>query len=104
MPVAFHIVNTPKLDAAEAYRQAWQRLDEIGARHPLGRISHTAWLDGDVLHVVDVWESEEDFNRFVGSTLAGLLEEFGMALAGPPEKGKFLQTILAGRAPTNTHG
>lgn len=95
MAYAFLLVNTPKTDARLAYEAAWERLNATGARHPQGRLSHTAWLAGDVLHVLDVWESEDDLNRFIQSTLGGVLAEFGMQLDGPPIKGEVLQTVTA---------
>ena len=52
--IVVHIVNTPKSDVREAYEASWTKFDEHGVRHPSGRQSHTAWLVGDVLHVVDV--------------------------------------------------
>lgn len=96
MAIAVHLVNTPKSDVREAYAAAWDRLDETGNRHPAGRRSHTAWLDGDVLHVLDVWDSEDDLTKFLDSTLGAILEETGMRLAGPPAVGEFLQTVTAG--------
>lgn len=95
MAYAFLLVNTPKTDARQAYEAAWERLNATGARHPQGRLSHTAWLAGDVLHVLDVWESEDHLNRFIQSTLGGVLAEFGMQLDGPPIKGEVLQTVTA---------
>ena len=96
MAYTFLLVNTPKSDARAAYEAAWERLNATGARHPQGRLSHTAWLVGDVLNVLDVWESEDDLNRFIQSTLGGLFAQFGMELDGPPVKGEFLQTVMAG--------
>lgn len=92
MAIAAHLVNTPKSDAREAYQAAWRRIDEQGVRHPAGRQSHTAWMVGDVLHVVDVWDSEDDMNAWV-KTLGPILQESAMELAGPPEVGELLQTV-----------
>lgn len=42
-----------------------------------------AWFEDDTLRVVDVWDSEEDFNRFAQERLmpglesAGILEDKG---------------------------
>jgi heme-degrading monooxygenase HmoA len=92
MAIAVHIVNTPKNDAREAYEAAWRQIDEQGLRHPKGRQTHTAWLVGDVLHVVDVWDSEDDMNDWM-KTLAPILEASQMELAEPPETGELLQVV-----------
>ncbi len=92
MAIVVHIVNTPKPDVREAYHASWSRLDEHEARHPSGRQSHTAWLVGDVLHVVDVWDSEDDLNAFM--QIAGqVIEEADMKLAGPPEVGQLINVV-----------
>jgi hypothetical protein len=57
-------------------------LDVVGWErdHPTGGRTHVAWFDGGALRVVDVWDSEEDFNRFAeerlmpGLATAGILE------------------------------
>ena len=55
----------------------WERDPATGGRN------HIAWFDDDALHVIDVWDSEEDFNRFAqdrlmpGLAAAGLLEGKG---------------------------
>jgi hypothetical protein len=92
MAIAVHVVNTPKADARMAYETAWRRIDEQGLRHPAGRQSHTAWMVGDVLHVVDVWDSPDAMQQWM-STLGPLLEEVGMELDGQPETGEVLQVV-----------
>ena len=92
MAIVAHIVNRPKSDARGAYEAAWGRIDEQGMRHPDGRRSHTAWLVGDVLHVVDVWDSADEMNDWL-KKLAPILQESAMELAGPPEIGDLLQTV-----------
>jgi uncharacterized protein (DUF2384 family) len=97
MAIVVHVVNTPKNDAREpdareAYESAWRRIDEQGLRHPKGRQSHTAWVVDDVLHVVDVWDSEDDMNDWM-RTLAPLLEDSNMEIAGQPETGELLQMV-----------
>ena len=86
MAIAVHIVNTPKSDARQAYDAAWAQLDQMELRHPPGRRSHTAWMVGDVFHVLDVWESQKDFDDFM-TQLGPILGASGMELAGPPEVG-----------------
>jgi hypothetical protein len=90
--IAVHVVNTPKTDAREAYQAAWRRIDEQGLRHPAGRLSHTAWMTGDVLHVLDVWDSSDAMREWM-STLGPILDEFGMELQGQPEVGEVLQVV-----------
>lgn len=92
MAIVVHIVNTPKSDVREAYEASWTRFDEHGARHPSGRQSHTAWLVGDVLHVVDVWDSEDDMNAFM-QTAGQVIEEADMKIAGQPEVGELLNVV-----------
>jgi hypothetical protein len=92
MAITVHVVNTPNPDARGSYQAAWRRIDEQGLRHPAGRRSHTAWLTGDVLHVVDVWDSPDDMRQWM-STLGPILEEFGMKLDGEPEVGELLQVV-----------
>ena len=83
MTIAVHLVNTPKDDAREAYETAWRRIDEQGVRHPKGRQSHTAWIVDDVLHVLDVWDSENDLQQWM-QTLAPILQDANMELAETP--------------------
>jgi Antibiotic biosynthesis monooxygenase len=92
MAIAVHIVNTPSSDAREAYATAWRRIDEQGMRHPTGRQSHTAWMVGDVFHVLDVWESADAMQQWM-ATLAPILDEVGMKLDGEPEVGDLLQIV-----------
>lgn len=92
MTIVAHIVNTPKRDAREAYEASWRVMDEQGMRHPRGRLSHQAWLVDDVLHVCDVWDSQEDMNAFL-QTLGPILDQFEMHLARRPEVGDLLNTV-----------
>ena len=92
MAIVVHIVNTPKSDAREAYEAARARIDEHGLLHPPGRQSHTAWMVGDVFHVLDVWDSAEDMGAFM-QKLAPILQESGMQLAGEPEIGELLTVV-----------
>lgn len=92
MAIVVHVVNTPKSEVGEAYEAAWRRMDEQGLRHPKGRQSHTAWIVDDVLHVVDVWDSEDDMKHWM-QILAPILEDSNMELAGQPEAGELLQIV-----------
>jgi hypothetical protein len=90
--VAVHVVNTPKSDAREAYEAAWRRIDEQRLAPAPGQRSHTSWLVGDVLHVLDVWDSVDDMKVFM-EKLSPILQEFGMQLAGEPEVGELLKVV-----------
>jgi hypothetical protein len=90
--IAVHILNTPKSDAREAYEAAWVQIDNQGLRHPPGRQSHTAWMVGDVFHVLDVWDSADDMNTFMRE-VAPILQESGMQIAGEPEVGELVNVV-----------
>ena len=49
-------------------------------------------MTGDVLHVVDVWDSPEHMRAWM-SALTPILDEFGMVLDGEPEVGELLQVV-----------
>ncbi|WP_405813112.1 hypothetical protein OG241_01630 [Streptomyces sp. NBC_01390] len=54
--------------------------EEVG---PAGGEVHLAWFDGQGLRVIDVWESEEAFQRFLAQRLAPAIEKVG--IEGVPE-------------------
>jgi hypothetical protein len=95
MAIVVHVVNTPKPNVRVAYETAWRRIDEQGLRHPKGRQSHTAWTVDDVLHVVDVWDSQDEMAHWM-QTLAPILVDSDMELAGRPETGELLQIVRPG--------
>ena len=90
MAIGVHIANRPLSDAKATYEEGWRRIEERGLESPVGRLSHTAWLAGDVLHVFDVWESPEHMGAFM-EQLQPILEEVGMRVAGPPDVGEVLR-------------
>ena len=60
----------------EQYDEVIQKLEDAGEGMPPGRIYHVSGPTEDGWRVVDVWESQEQFERF-GQTLMPLLEETG---------------------------
>ncbi|MFE0461092.1 hypothetical protein ACFW1A_17775 [Kitasatospora sp. NPDC058965] len=50
---------------------------------PDGAVLHVAWFDADGLQVIDVWNSADDFNRFMEERLAAAIEKVG--IEGQPE-------------------
>ena len=67
---------------------------------PEGAVFHVAWFADNAVHVVDVWESEDHWNRFVTGRLMPGVEEVG--IRGEPQVKTFpahavFQPALAGR-------
>ena len=75
------------------YAEAIRRLDAAGAGAPAGRLYHACYGPSDRLHVFDVWDSQESFERF-GQTLGPVLQEVGID-AGEPEISE-LRNVIAG--------
>lgn len=93
MAIAIHIINKPNADTRRQYESGFRQLDELGARHPEGRLSHVSWIVGNQLHVLDVWESQDKLDTFF-QTLGPILAGVGMELVGPPEVGEVIQVIV----------
>jgi hypothetical protein len=58
------------------YDQVIKELEAAGHRSPPGHLSHVAARKGNGYLVVDVWESQEAFERF-GQILVPILERAG---------------------------
>jgi hypothetical protein len=91
MPLTVHIVNTPLAGVRDTYLDAWREIDARQLRHPDGRQLHVSWTVGDVLHVVDVWNSPEQQQAFMRD-LGPILDQFQMK-AEPPEIGEALLVV-----------
>ena len=52
-------------------------LQSANANWPKGIISHVAGFDSDGMYVVDVWESQRDFDEFADSRLKPAFEAVG---------------------------
>ncbi|TQK52241.1 hypothetical protein FBY35_2672 [Streptomyces sp. SLBN-118] len=52
---------------------------------PDGAVLHVAWFERDGLHVTDIWNSQEAFERFYAERLAPGVQKAG--IAGQPETG-----------------
>ncbi len=74
--------NPPSL-SSQQYDEVIKRLEAAGAGAPQGRLLGVAFGPKDALHVSDVWDSRENFDRF-GQTLMPLLQEMGID-PGTPE-------------------
>src|ERR1044071_2780469 len=75
----------------EMYEELRKQID-FEHNHPKGEIFHTVGFDNSgKFHVVDIWESEEDFNNFVSSKLKPVLEKIN----APMPKGQIVQIYNA---------
>jgi len=45
---------------------------------PKGAKFHVAWMSGDGFHVLDVWQSAADFDRFVSDRLMPAVKKLGI--------------------------
>ena len=68
--------NTPGMTAAQ-YDSIITDLENKGAGSPDGRASHVAAPSSDGWFVVDVWESQEQFDKF-GEVLVPLVQAAGI--------------------------
>jgi len=75
--MAIGIYFHPESMSAEEYDGVISRREEAGEGSPKGRSYHCAFQVGNGLHVFDVWDSQEDFDRF-GQTLMPILQEEGI--------------------------
>lgn len=94
MAIAAHFINKANPGTRERYEAAFRQLDELGANHPDGWLSHTSWIVVDQLHVLDVWESQDKLDAFFAETLGQLIADFGFELVQPPEIGDVVQVLL----------
>lgn len=80
MPIAMYF-NPPSFNAAQ-YDEVDAALEEAGTRTPSARTVHVCFGEGENLQIFDVWESQEEFDKF-GETLMPILAEKGID-AGEP--------------------
>jgi len=81
--MALVILFTPKQMTTAKYDEVIRRLEAVGSAAPEGRLYHACYGDSGDLRVIDIWESQEAFERF-GQTLMPLLQEVGVD-PGQPE-------------------
>jgi hypothetical protein len=75
--MALGIYFAPESMSAQQYDDVTRRLEEAGAGSPPGRSYHCAFSGGGGVHVFDVWDSQESFDKF-GQTLMPILGEAGV--------------------------
>jgi len=64
--------------SVEQYEQT-RKLVAWETNVPKGAKYHVAWFAKDGFHVIDVWDSEQDFNRFLESRLMPAIQKLGIA-------------------------
>ena len=84
--------NPASMNASQ-YTECITRLEAAGAGNPPGRRYHVAYGLPDRIQVFDVWESQEEFERF-GETLVPILNALGVD-PGAPEIEEIVNTIGA---------
>jgi hypothetical protein len=77
---------------ADKYDEVNADLQDAGAGSPPGRSYHVAFKMGDGLQVVDVWDSQEDFDAF-GQTLMPILGKHGID-PGQPAVGEVHNIVV----------
>jgi hypothetical protein len=74
MALAIHFQTTA---TRAEYDEIWRRLDAAGQHDPRGRQYHVSWGDEGALEVLDVWDSQADFDAFA-NTLMPILGAVGV--------------------------
>ena len=68
--------------SASQYSEALRRLDKAGAGAPSGRLHHFCYGPAAALNVVDIWDSQANFDKF-GAILMPILAELGIDIGAP---------------------
>lgn len=67
--MAFALLISPPSMRTSQYDEIMRALDRAGAGEPPGRLCHTCFGSGDRLRILDVWESREALDAFLGTLL-----------------------------------
>ena len=73
--------NIPGMTAKQ-YDQCWEEMRKTGYANPAGLIHHVGAQQGNNMVAVDVWESEEAFNKF-GEILMPIFVKVGVVPVQP---------------------
>ena len=90
--MALGIYFAPQAFTREQYDEVLTRLEAAGAGSPPGRSYHCAFSGPGGLHVFDVWDSQETFDKF-GETLMPIMGEIG-ADPGEPHVSEVYNVII----------
>jgi hypothetical protein len=81
--MAIGLYFAPEGFTKSKYDDTLKKLDEAGAGSPPGRLYHFALeTENGNIHVYDVWESEETFQKF-GETLIPIMSSVGVEPGKP---------------------
>ena len=64
------------------YDQCWEEMRATGYANPAGLLHHVSGQQGNTMVAIDVWESEEAFNKF-GETLMPVFQKLGFPQVQP---------------------
>ena len=81
--MSFVVRFVPKSMSSTQYDQVIKKLEAAGAAAPKGRIFHVAFGPKEALRVSDIWDTQENFERF-GQVLMPILQAAGVD-PGEPE-------------------
>jgi hypothetical protein len=70
------VMHWPEV-SKEQYEKARKEVNWEG-NVPQGAKFHVAWFGSDGLHVLDIWESQQDFERFIGQRLNPAVQRLGI--------------------------
>jgi hypothetical protein len=74
--MAYGFYFSPQSFSKEQYGEVLTKLEAAGAGAPAGRSYHCAFEGPGGLHVFDVWDSQEAFDKF-GEPLVPIMAEVG---------------------------
>jgi hypothetical protein len=80
--------------SASQYGEALRRLEKAGAAAPAGRIHHFCFGAPTSLQVIDIWDSQANFDKF-GAVLMPILTAIGIDIGAPAIQP--LHNAIAGR-------
>jgi hypothetical protein len=72
------IMNMYWPEVSEAQYQEARKLVNWEGDNPPGGKFHTAWMAADGFHVLDLWESAEQFEAFVQTRLMPAVQQIGI--------------------------
>ena len=66
-----------------AQYDAARKVIDMDGNEPAGLLTHVAWPEADGYHVVDTWNTAEEFNRYVEQRLMPAMKRLN--IPGEPE-------------------